>query len=113
MHACVLSCFSRVQLLTTIWTVDRQVPLSVGSSRQYWSGLPFPPPGSLPNPETELASPLSPTLAGRLFTTSATWNAHTNAIYYLKKPKEAHWVFLFFFIGSSADLSWALTDIFG
>ena len=33
-HACVLSCFSRVQLLVTLWTVVRQAPLSMGFSRQ-------------------------------------------------------------------------------
>ena len=48
---CVLSCFSRVQLFGTLWTVARQTPLSMGFSRQeYWSGLPCPPPGDLPDP---------------------------------------------------------------
>ena len=48
--ACVLSCFSRVRLFGTLWTVARQAPLSMGFSRQeYWSGLPFPPPGHLPD----------------------------------------------------------------
>ena len=43
--ACVLGCFSHVQLLTTPWTVAHWVPLSVGFSRQeYWSGLPCRPP---------------------------------------------------------------------
>ena len=43
---CVLSHFSHVWLFVTPWTVARQVPLSMGFSRQeYWSGLPFPPPG--------------------------------------------------------------------
>ena len=38
----------------TLWTVARQVPLSMGSSRQEcWSGLPCPPPGDLPNPGIE------------------------------------------------------------
>jgi len=38
-------------------------------SRQgYWSGLPFPSPGDLPDPETEAASVASPALAGRFFT---------------------------------------------
>ena len=42
----------------TPWTVARQAPLSVGCSRQgYWSGLPCPPPGDLPNPGTEPGSP--------------------------------------------------------
>ena len=39
------------------------------------SGLPFPPPGDLPDPGIEPASLLSPELAGRFFTTSATWKA--------------------------------------
>ena len=42
----VLSC---VQLFVTLWTLVYQAPLSMGLSRQeYWSGLPFPPPGDLP-----------------------------------------------------------------
>ena len=48
---CVLSCFSCVQLFGTLWTVARQAPLSIAFSRhEYWSGLPCPPPGDLPNP---------------------------------------------------------------
>ena len=47
---CMLSCFSWVQLLAMLWTVAHQAPLSIGFSRQeYWSGLPWPPPGDLPN----------------------------------------------------------------
>ena len=43
MHVCVLS---HIQLFATLWTVAYQAPLSMGFSRQeYWSGLPFPPPG--------------------------------------------------------------------
>ena len=69
---CVLSCFSRVRLFVTPWTVAHQAPLSVGFSRQeYWSGLPFPSPGNLPNPESEPASLTSHALARRFFTTSA------------------------------------------
>ena len=42
----------------TMWTVACQVPLSVGFSRQeYWSGLPFPPPGNLPHPGIACESP--------------------------------------------------------
>ena len=42
---------SHVQLFATPWTVAHQAPLSMGFSRQeYWSGLPFPSPGDLPNP---------------------------------------------------------------
>ena len=58
-------------------TVALQVSLSMGFSRQeYWSGLPFPPPGDLPDPGIEPMSLMSPALAGRFFTTSTTWEAH-------------------------------------
>ena len=71
-----LSSFSRVQCFVTLWTVARQAPLSMGFSRQeYWSGLPFPPPGDLPEPGIKPASPKSPALAGGFFTTGATWKA--------------------------------------
>ena len=49
---------SHVQLFATPWTVAYQAPLSMGFSRQeYWSGLPFPSPGDLPDPGIELGSP--------------------------------------------------------
>ena len=45
MHACMLSCFSHVQLCATSWTAAHHAPLSPGFSMQeYWSGLPFPSP---------------------------------------------------------------------
>ena len=70
----LLSCFSSVWLFVAPWTVTCQAPLSMGFSRQeYWSGLPFPPPGDLPNPGVELESLGSPALAGWFCTTSATW----------------------------------------
>ena len=66
--ACMLSCFSHVQLFVTPWTVALQAPLTVGFSRQdYWSGLPCPLPGDLPDPGIEPASLVSPALAGRFF----------------------------------------------
>ena len=72
----LLSCFSHVRLFVTLWTVARQAPLSMGFSRQeYWSGLPFSPPGDLPDPRIELVSLTSPGLAGRFFTTRTTWEA--------------------------------------
>ena len=44
-RVCVLSCFSRVRLFVTPWTVAHQTPLSMELSRQeYWSGLPYPSP---------------------------------------------------------------------
>ena len=49
---------SHVRLFATAWTVASQAPLSMGFSRQeYWSGLPFPPPGDLRNPGIEHWSP--------------------------------------------------------
>ena len=49
---------SRVQLFATPWTVAYQASASMGFSRQeYWSGLPFPSPGDLPDPGTEPGSP--------------------------------------------------------
>ena len=49
---------SHVQLFVTSWAIFHQAPLSMGFSRQeYWSGLPFPSPGGLPNPRIEPGSP--------------------------------------------------------
>ena len=74
-HVCVefasmLSHFSCVQLFATLRTVACQASLSMGFSRQeYWSGLPFPPPGDLPDPGIKPMSLASTTLAGKFFTT--------------------------------------------
>ena len=76
----MLSHFSCVQLFATLCTVARQAPLSMGFSMQdYWSGLPCPPPGDLPNPETKPMSLKSPTLKGGFFTTIAIWEAQQGA----------------------------------
>ena len=51
------------------WTVALQGPLSMEFSKQeYWSELPFPPPGDLPDLGMEPASLVSPALPGRFFT---------------------------------------------
>ena len=50
----LLSCFSHIQLFVILWTVSCQAPLFMRFCRQgYWTGLPFSPPGDLPNPEME------------------------------------------------------------
>ena len=50
---------SRVRLFATLWTAAHQAPPSMGFSRQeYWSGLPFPSPGDLPDPGIEPRSPV-------------------------------------------------------
>ena len=70
----MLSHFSHARLFVTPWTVACQAPLSMGFSRQqFWSRLPFPPPGDLPDPGIEHASPAFLALAGGFFTTNATW----------------------------------------
>ena len=71
---CVLSC---VQLFATPWTVACQAPLPMGFSRQeYWSGLPFPAPGDLPDPGIEPTSPVSPVLIVGFFTTEPPGKPH-------------------------------------
>ena len=58
-----------VRLFVTAWTVDCQTPVSLEFCWQkYWSGLPFPPPGELPNPGIEPVSPVS-WITGRVLTT--------------------------------------------
>ena len=63
-------------LLATLWSVAHQAPLSTRFSRHDdWSALSFPPPRDLHGPGTEPMSLMSPALAGRFFTTSASWKA--------------------------------------
>ena len=72
---CTLMCsLSHVHLLEILWAPPSSS--SVEFPRQeYWSGLPFPPPGNLLNPEAEPKSLASPTFPGGFFTTGATWEA--------------------------------------
>ena len=73
-------------LFVTPRTTACQAPLSMEFSRQeYWSGLPFPPLGDLPDSGIEPASLVSPVLAGRFFTSVPTWNP--NFIYILSSEK--------------------------
>ena len=70
-----LSCFSCIRLC------PHWAPLSMGFSRQeYWSALPFPSPGDLPNPGIETPSLVSSSLAGGLFTTSTFWATHQGSL---------------------------------
>ena len=71
--ACMLSHFSHVQLFCNPMDYSPQAPLFMEFSRQeYWSGLPCPPPRDRPDPGIKPISLMSPALAGRFFTTSAT-----------------------------------------
>ena len=59
-YVSIRCCISHVQLFATPWTVAHQAPLSTEFSRpEYWSGLPCPPPGDLPNPGIKSRSPAS------------------------------------------------------
>ena len=53
--------------------------------QEYWSGLPCPPPGDLPNPGIELMSPVSSALADGFFTTTAHWEAQSQP-YWVQIP---------------------------
>ena len=62
---------------TTPWTVAHQVPLFMEFFRQeYWSELPFPPPGNLPEPGNELKAPAALALAGEFLTTEPRGKSH-------------------------------------
>ena len=77
--------------------VARQAPQSVEFSRQeYWNGLPFPSPGDLPDPGIKPLSLMSPALAGRLFTTSTTWEAQSFPYSKIKKELPPHQIRGFF-----------------
>ena len=70
------------------WTVAHHAPLFVEFSRQeYWSGLPFPSPGDLPDPGIKPRSLVSPALVDRFFTTSTIWKAgfSVNALIFKEK----------------------------
>ena len=72
----MLGRFSHARLFATLWTVDHQVPLSMGFFRQeFWSGLPCPPPGHLLNQGWKPAFLMSPALAGGFFTIRTTLEA--------------------------------------
>ena len=80
----MLSRFSCVRLFVTLWTVALQAPLSMGFSRQdYWSGLPCPLSGDLPDPGIEPSSLMSPALGEGFLTTSAMTVILDNALSFL------------------------------
>ena len=75
---CVCACsFSCVQFFVTLWTVAFQAPLSMGFSRRdYWCGLPYLPPGDLPDLGMEPMSACISCISGRFFAHWTTWEAH-------------------------------------
>ena len=72
----MLSCFSPVQLFGTLWTVALQAPLCGIFQARILEWVAMPTPGDLSNPGIQLVVLMTPTLAGRFFTTRATWEAH-------------------------------------
>ena len=74
MHVCMRAkSHQSCTTLATLWAVAQQAPLSMGFSRQeYWSELPCPSPGDLPDTGIELTYLTSPALVGRFFTTRVT-----------------------------------------
>ena len=88
---CVLSRFDYVQLIATPQTVAIQAPLSMGFSKQeYWSGLPCPPPGDLPNPRIKPTTLSSPALVASFFTISATWETFSLEALIVLSTEMAH-----------------------
>ena len=87
LHVC--ACY-HVQLFTTPWTIAHQTHLSMGFPRQeYWSGLPFPTLGDLPNPGIKLTSLA---LAGRFFTGwPRTWATAGHSCRVSKALTEENW----------------------
>ena len=68
---------------------------SVGFSRQeYWSGLPCPPPGDLPDPGIKPVFLMSPALAGRFFTSSAIWDAQFFIKFFFLITEALSWSFV-------------------
>ena len=75
------ACLVVSDFFATSWIVAHQAPLSMEfSNQQYWSGLPFPPPGDLLDPGIKPTCLASPALAGKFFTISATWEVLTYSI---------------------------------
>ena len=93
LHSCKLCCAvtSVVSDPLTPWTVTLWAPLSMGFFRQgYWSGLPCPPPGNLPDLGIKPTSLMSPALAGGFFTVSSTWEALLHSYQHYMKLQLFH-----------------------
>ena len=87
MHALAQSCPTLCDPMVAL-----QAPLSLEFSRQEsWRGLPFPPPGDLPDPRIK---PVTPVLASRFFTTGTTWNAWKWALRWIlsQHPSPGHFL---------------------
>ena len=103
----LFSSLSSCQLFVTLWTVAHQAPLSMGFSRQeYWSGLPCPSPGHLPNPGIKLECSAWQRLfttepAGKSFIHCTDYNLIINTLQGGQTPKELSGDQLPFFFSAS------------
>ena len=93
MSKCFLNDLIVTQSFATAQTVAYQAPLSMEFSRQeYWSGLPFPPPGDLPDPGIEPESSAYPLLVGGFFATERPGKTPANISYNLIKQFFLHFL---------------------
>ena len=91
--AFVVQLLGCVQIFVALWSVAHQIPLFMDFPRQeYWSGLPFPPPGDLSHPRTKSTSLTSPAVAGGFFTTSTTCEAPRRRLVTRNKERKT-WLF--------------------
>ena len=105
MYECMLIRFSCVLLFATLWIAACQAPLPMGFSRQeYWSGLPCPPPGDLPDPGLEPSSLESSALAGGYFTTVSPGKPPNYLLISEKYPKFSEFPFPYLESGSIEKL---------
>ena len=89
MHVCAVT--SVISDSVIPWTVAHQSPLSTRFPKQeYWSGLPFPPPGDLPDLGIELTSLTAPALADRYFTTEPPGKPPTFHTYLVQTAHSDH-----------------------
>ena len=111
--SCVCACMlNHVQLFAAVWMRARQAPLSMGFSRQeYWSGLPFPSPGDLPNPGIEPASPSLqedftcwPIREAKLLCAKRKFSKISEEQKEKKKKKKTHWKLIFSWDGMGTIL---------
>ena len=104
---CCVRSLSRVWLFATPRTVARQTLLSMGSSRQeYWSGLPFPSPGDLPNPGIE---PRSPALQADTLTSELPGKGLLKILSFSSEVSTIVWHFIYYsllLLISSSILGW-------
>ena len=91
----VLSRFSRARLFVALWTVVCQAPLSKGTSwQEYWSGMPCPPPGDLPDPGMEPIS-LYVSYTGRQVLYHSAWEALIQVSIHVFKMRRVRMVTIF------------------